>query len=432
LNDLLDSWNRKYFDGRLSPDVLKLMQDLPRQSAEVHAFVERVFGFMKRAKFRAEDFSLALGWAAGFMPSRILPGAWGGIIPPITIEGRHALIDQYLAANPWRRLDPGSTLLDLGCGFPPLTTVDTARKFPDCQIVGADPSFGRYIVYDEDDNYACFREDGTVRYFQPKMDLIQWEKLYRDPVATKARFTDLLQKLLPLDSNPNSGELRIIEEQGAKLIKNPLRQYEKSNLMFREGGIGTLQISDLDAVRCFNVLIYFDSGYRQKTLRWVAEILKPGGIFLCGMNWTRSTACRTSVYQKKNNSLVIREFAFSIENIRAIQFVSWFAIHDDDYETCLQAEAVSAIRSDSSFCRDFDKAMDELMTESGICPRNADGYLGGAPEGVAPAELERRFVAIVEELDSRGFADRAAAVLREAGYHAWRNCVGHVAISPRS
>ena len=74
---LLDRWNHEFFDAGLSSEVLDLLKDLPNQNAEVHAFVERMFRFMKHAKFPAKDFSILMGWAVGFLPSRILPGAWG-------------------------------------------------------------------------------------------------------------------------------------------------------------------------------------------------------------------------------------------------------------------------------------------------------------------------------------------------------------------
>lgn len=431
MTDLVEKWNQEYFEGRLSTDVLYLLKDLPGQSAEVHAFVTRVFRFMKQAKFRPEDFSLLLGWAVGFLPSRILPGAWGGLIPPITIEGRHSKIDTYLELNNWHPLGESSSLLDLGCGFPPQTTVDTAKSYPGWQIIGADPSFGRYILHDEFGDYACFKEDGTLRYFQPSsMDLPRWDDLYKDPDATRSRFVALYKRLRQLPANEISEDLKITEEDSAKLIENPLRMYERSNLTFREGGIGAVDVRNLDAVRCMNVLMYFDAAFREKARRWVAEILKVGGIFICGVDWVRTTSARYTVYQKESNRLVAKEFAFSIENIRAVQFVSWFALHDDDPETCLLAEAVGVLRSDHEFCRDFDHGLDRLLSEIGICPRRSDGYLGGVEEGITPQELERR-LATIGELDSRGFVERGVEVLTRAGYNAWRNCVGHISFTPR-
>jgi len=429
--NVLDRWNQEFFELRLSAEVLDLLKDLPNQNTEVHAFVERMFRFMKQAKFPAEDFSVLLGWAVGFLPSRILPSAWGGLIPPITIEGRHQKIDEYLSINPWRPLGPGSTLLDLGCGFPPRTSVDTSERHPEWRVIGADPSFGRYLLYDEQGNYACFREDQTIRYFQPSgMDLSLWDELFRDPEATMARFGALLKRLLDLHPDGNSDQLRVIEEGPVKLIEHPLKSYERPNLSFIEGGIGKVDVRDLDAVRCFNVLMYFDSTYRKNALQWIGEILKPGGLFICGLNWFKSTNTRYSVYRKESDRLAPREFAFSVENIRSLQIVSWFTMHDDDYETCKLAEVLSVIRSDSGFVRDFDKNMDQLQAENGICPRKEDGYLGGVVEGLTPAELEQSIAIIGVQLDARGFSERAAETLKQAGYNAWRNCVGHIAIAP--
>jgi hypothetical protein len=183
----------------MSSETLDLLKNLPEQSQEVQTFVERIFRFMKRAKFRAEDFSLFFAWGVGFLPSRILPGAWGGLIPPITIEGRHAKIDEYLSQNPWHPLEQESTLLDLGCGFPPRTSMDTANRFPDWQIIAADPSFGRYIIYNEYADYACFWDDGTIRYFQPSgLDLQRWDALYKNPTKTRERFGTLFNTLRSL------------------------------------------------------------------------------------------------------------------------------------------------------------------------------------------------------------------------------------------
>jgi SAM-dependent methyltransferase len=369
----------------MSSEALDLLKNLPEQSQEVQTFVERIFRFMKRAKFRAEDFSLFFAWGVGFLPSRILPGAWGGLIPPITIEGRHAKIDEYLSQNPWHPLEQESTLLDLGCGFPPRTSMDTANRFPDWQIIAADPSFGRYIIYNEYADYACFWDDGTIRYFQPSgLDLQRWDALYKNPTKTRERFGTLFNTLRSLQPETGPDELSIVEEGAVKLIKNPLRLFEKSNLSFREAGIGAIDVQNLDAVRCMNVLMYFDRRYREKTIHWVTEILKPGGLFICGVNWARSTFARYTVYQKESNRLVAREFAFSVDNIRAMQIASWFALHDDDYETCMLADTLAVLRSDVVFCHEFDEKMDQLLAEYEICPRGPDGYLGSVPIGIGP------------------------------------------------
>jgi len=60
--------------------------------------------------------------------------------------------------------------------------------------------------------------------------------------------------------------------------------------------------------------------------------------------------------------------------------------------------------------------------------------MGELPWGIEPGlpgeELVRRTVSLSQRLEAEGWTDRAVEVLRRAGYQAWRNCVGHVAVTP--
>lgn len=70
-------------------------------------------------------------------------------------------------------------LLDVGCGFPPQTSMDASKSFPDWQIIGADPAFDEYVLYDEDGHYACLNARGQVRYFQPGRGTpVSWMALF--------------------------------------------------------------------------------------------------------------------------------------------------------------------------------------------------------------------------------------------------------------
>jgi hypothetical protein len=42
------------------------------------------------------------------------------------------------------------------------------------------------------------------------------------------------------------------------------------------------------------------------------------------------------------------------------------------------------------------------------------------------------YVALRKQLAEEGFVDRAVSVLERAGYHAWKNRVGHLAVEPTS
>src|SRR5262245_5238567 len=108
--------NASYFDNRLSAAVLEILNGLQFQNEEERSFIERVFRFMKLSRFDARDFSSTLAWVLKVLPSRLLPSAWGGIIPAVTIAGRHQRINEYIANNPWYSLGEHPHLLDLGCG----------------------------------------------------------------------------------------------------------------------------------------------------------------------------------------------------------------------------------------------------------------------------------------------------------------------------
>ncbi|HEX4102851.1 MAG TPA: hypothetical protein VHY21_20280 [Pseudonocardiaceae bacterium] len=120
---------------------------------------------------------------------------------------------------------------------------------------------------------------------------------------------------------------------GSRLVRNPLRGYETPRLALRQGEIGSFSVeAGVDVLRCLNVFMYFDRASRERALDWAVSLLRPGGLVLCGSNWARSTSSRYTVYQEDGGTLVPREFAFSIENVRPLELAPWYALHDDDVE----------------------------------------------------------------------------------------------------
>ena len=165
------------------------MEAINEERPEVQSWIERMARQMKAQRFDGRDLNEVLAWVLGALLAKILPGAWGGAVPPITLEGRHTAIDDYLERNPWRALVSGDRFLDLGCGFPPLTTMDSAKRFPGVQLTGADPSFGRYLVKDANGDYACFGPDAELIYFQSgSNEEERWNAVFSDPEATRDRF----------------------------------------------------------------------------------------------------------------------------------------------------------------------------------------------------------------------------------------------------
>src|ERR1700746_3288882 len=130
--------------GRPSEPALQVLKNAEQQRPEVRDFVERAFRLMAISKFNPRDFSPLVARFFTVIAPGILPGAWGGIVPPFTLAGRHRKIDAYLRSNEWANFESGTVLLDVGCGFPPQTPIEAAEAFPEWRIVGADPTFEEY------------------------------------------------------------------------------------------------------------------------------------------------------------------------------------------------------------------------------------------------------------------------------------------------
>ena len=426
----LDTINLRYFDGQLSPANLDQLNVLDPKNEEGIAFAEGVMARMKRIGISAQDSAELVFWEIGSILPKILPGAWGGIVPPITFQNRHVLVEEYLKVNRWNPLIPGNRVLDMGCGFPPLTAVDMARRFPEVMFTGADPSFGKYTVTDKDNNYACLLEDGSLKYMQPgNISTTQWNDVFDDLPATKVKFLSLfreLEKQLPRKDTAEGYQEH--SENGFTIVRNPLRKYALPNLDFEEKGIGADDLpDDYDMIRCMNVLLYFDPPFRAKTLEWAARRLREGGLFISGLNYAQSINTRISVYQKDGGKMRFREFAFSPDNIRPMEVVSYFSFRNDDFEQDNLLEQVSIIRKDKPFMNDFNAGFDRILAEQHVCSRNSNGYLGFPDLSLPPGELQLNMHRAGRQL-SREYAEKAAAVLRNHGQDAWVNEVGFVSV----
>jgi SAM-dependent methyltransferase len=430
MSNLFDSLNQRYFDSKLSATVLGMLKSLPQGSAELNTFIERMMRRMHEVGLAATDFSEVMVVQTA-MVAHALPSAWNDMIPPITWASRHERIDDYLGSNPWRSAAAGMTILDVGCGFPPLTAVDTALRFPECRVIGVDPLCDHYMLYDNYGDYGCFSHDGGLRYFQAGSP-DRWVQIQSDPGATRAHFADLFKRLLPRLPACAPFEVATVELDGARLIKSAMRQFERPNLSFKKGEVGALELRDVDIIRCFNVLMYFDRAFRNAALGWASRVLVPDGLFAVGIDYARSSYARYTVYQKKGDDLVPTEFAFSADLIRSVDMLCWYSLQDDDYEMELLQRVLKILRGDADFRRSFDTKMDALLVELDYGARKPDGYLGGLPPGSSYADVEARDVSIGKRLDQAGLVDDAVAVLKRAGYKAWRNSIGHIALTPPS
>jgi SAM-dependent methyltransferase len=405
-----------------------LLKKVENERAEVKEFIERAFRLMAISKEVPENISPGLAWILGVMIPGLLPGAWQNVVPPLTYEDRHQVIDRYLAANPWAEFPAGTVMLEMGCGFPPQTAIDAARDFPRWQVIGADVRFDPYVVYDAEGNYACMNSEGGVRYFQPVSTARNsFLSLYSDQPAAFRHFGELFARLrekLPVAKN---GECTACEEDGARLVGNPIRSYERANLTLIHAGLGE-DVPPANIIRVFNVLFYFDSDFRDRAEQWALRTLRPGGLFLCGADGAKTLEARYSVYRKEDDALVRKEFAFSLDNLRPPTVVTYFCLHDEEKETFELAKLLGVLNSDREFRAAYDSRLDQLLAEKNILVREADGFLALPANPVDAAEWMTARLDIHRRLTEEGFVDRAVSVLKRAGYRAWKNPVDHVAV----
>ena len=178
------------------------------------------------------------------------------------------------------------------------------------------------------------------------------------------------------------------------------------------------------------MLIYFNREFREQTIKWAGENLVDGGLMLCGINFVHSRMARYSVYQADNGVMKHREFAVSIDNIRPIEIIAWFSLHERDYETAAMVEVIRILRSDEDFVYSHDRRLDELLAEQNFCARKASGYLGGLPKDAGSELMDKAPNIINSVLEREGYLEAAVDVLNRSGLNAWVNSVGHIAIDP--
>jgi len=421
--DFVDRMNHRYFDGNLPPGFVDGLRALPTDREDVEAFVERVFRFMGRADMRADDLSTLQGHILGSLIARILPGAWNGRVPPITLRGRHQKIDRFIADNRFQGRRKSGRLLDLGCGFPPETTLDTADHLPAWTIHGADPSMPSFVVHDQDGAYATFDAEDRMIYCQPAAPTVEnWNALLMDHDATARRFLALRDEL-------GGGRPAATGNSGAgRLVVDPAKAFERAGLSFGPGGIGDDGFAGQDVVRCFNVLYYFTDEFRQKALEWFTDVLDDGGLLLVGGDWAFTTECRYFVYQKEDGILHPREFSFSLDNVLPFGVVPFFTLHDKDRGLTMLSRLIRILRRDERFLVRYYEFVDRTRQDIGVCARDEDGWYGTVAPDMDPVELWGR-VARTVDLVADEFGEEAVAVLERAGWEARLNEIGMVTVS---
>ncbi|MDM8535169.1 hypothetical protein QUF70_00275 [Desulfobacterales bacterium HSG17] len=404
----------------------------PSLPDDAQNYILRLLVLMKRSKYSAAQFNpILLQWLSFRIPN-MLPRAWGGHIPPITFPLRHKKLDDYVEQLNWTTGEEQFVFVDIGCGFPPVTTAETAQRFPDWQIIGVDQSFADYVLYNKDGHYACFDQKGEFQYFQ-MLPGATGSAALPDPVKIRNLFEQLFSDLFPLLKDSNSqnrmSESGTVEKHGNRLIHNHICNFETGNLRFFKSETLNLKIPPAKVCRIMNMLMYFKPEIRKNILYQARKLLCDDGIIITGTNGF-TTQSRHVFYQKKSDGLFPTQFAFSLDNLGHLAIMPWFTIQKNDPEAMLLAKCSGIIRSNRSFWTTFSKRLDSLLMDHDICWREKDGYLH-FPQDMMPINKYISTVAIIwQKMQEEGFTDSAVNILVQNGFDAWKNSVGDIAVKP--
>ena len=391
-------------------------------------FIVRMFPLMKRAGFQITDFTPYLVRTLSTMVPSVLPFAWGGRIPPLTVANRHKELDAYVAHYCCPEKDEAPVFVDIGCGFPPVTTAETAARFKHWRVYGIDRFFAEYVLYDREGHYCCFDGQGNFQYYQPRMTP-GGRAMYQNPAATRQHFETLFGQMRLLLDDADDLSSQTVHVDGSRLIRHHIRDYETGNLQFIESDAANLELPPARVIRCMNMLVYFTVQTRRKLLRQAGRMLAEEGILIAGTNGFTIDG-RYTVYRKKDGGIVPDEFAFGMDNLRTLWLMPWFTIHADDPEAMLLARLTGAIRSDRWFWPQFSARVDELLEAHQICRRQDDGFLHFQNMETPWIVLLQKHGRIWAQIAQEGYPEGALEALSRAGYTAWKNPVGDIAVRP--
>jgi hypothetical protein len=113
-----------------------------------------------------------------------------------------------------------------------------------------------------------------------------------------------------------------------------------------------------------------------------------------------------------------------------MNMMPYFTLHDDELDSNCLVEACAMIRSDDPYLENFNLIADRIQAEHELCPRGDDGYLGGVDPDLPAPELVKRSHQISTDMEQHGLVDAAVEVLNGKGVNAWKNTVGHIAMTP--
>jgi len=414
------------------------MNDGPAQTSRVEELRARARGKAGPDALRLFEDALALMLSAGIEPASIstltvdaLVGLANGLatarsastIPSLSMPGRHARLDEYVANAMGQT--PGR-ILDIGCGCPPWPTIETGARFPATEVIGVDFRWPAFLLEDGAGLRAFFGEDRRLQYLFTDAAL---RVRSQAPDVLERSAVERFERLLRVLEAEGHDEARAtIEADGARLTREPMHTYERENVRFVNGAIGSATVPKAAVIRCMNVMPYLGSARQTEALQWMGQNLEQGGLAIVGCNFAASTDQRYRVYRREGDWLAERELCFGVDWLRPVTAITWVAL-EGDVDPSAVASWTRVVRSDEVFAKRLDARFDALLSEHGLLERSPNGILEPIGSARGPNDLGRTMAAIATELDGEGYVASAASIIEASGTRARRNEIGDLAVA---
>ena len=250
-----------------------------------------------------------IGIASDIVPESVVGRITQGITTPDRNIRLDAFIKKYLEDN---GLDVGGTVVDIGVGYPPVTTLKMAQTLEKSNVIGVDINIPVYVVEfakNYADTYMAFfnekneiifimaRHGATYSYSEitEKAHKIEREKAVKE--ALKVR-----DELMTVAGGQD------IEEGGQKIVFDPVRKFGEgqSNLSFVRGGFELPIQGQADVVRSTNVFMYYSPEEAQDAVRSIGLKIKENGILIVGNQGS------FLVFRKINGQMILDELVSGV------------------------------------------------------------------------------------------------------------------------
>lgn len=422
MHPILQRWNREYFRGQLSDQALEHLVRLDFDNRELTDFLDVHFRWLHRSGFDPHDFTPQAGQWYETETLDYLPSALE-IIPPITIKDRLAEVDDYVLSQ--RTTTEGSPwcMLDIGCGYPPYTTLEFADKFRNCAVDAIDPNLPAYILFDHHrDHAACFNEEKELVFLQCANASVLNEQRQEIREGLAAEWNEIKTHL-----QDNDAYIHELKEAG-RLIMDPMTAFARENVRFHAEAFADFRSErKYDLIRCFGVLLYYDREFYMDFLVGINRTLVDGGTFLHGIvDPFHAKQVHYVEVEKRSDGLLQKTLAFSISHISPLLNTYAWVFHGNNPDSLLLVRLLKLINSDRRFYDAYVKRFDHLLDTAELATRDSRGYRSALP-GLWTKEAKQQLQDICEEM-LREFGDELIGLLGRHGICATINPVGHIGV----